>query len=127
WVRLLELAVTALYWWHPAVWWARRELREAEEQCCDAWVVWALPQARRTYALALVETVDFLSGAPAALPSAASGVGPVDDLRKRVTMIMRGTTPRALTWAGNLVVLGVAALLPVLPTWAQEDDRDNKD
>src|SRR5262249_5037859 len=42
WVRLLEVVTGALYWWHPAVWWARRELREAEEQCCDAWVVWAL-------------------------------------------------------------------------------------
>src|SRR5437667_428240 len=37
WVRLVELAVLVLYWWHPVVWWARRELHEAEEQCCDAW------------------------------------------------------------------------------------------
>ena len=45
WVRWLELAVAGLYWWHPAVWWIRRALREAEEQCCDAWVVSAMPQA----------------------------------------------------------------------------------
>ena len=38
WVRWLELIVGGLYWWHPAVWWGRRLLREAEEQCCDAWV-----------------------------------------------------------------------------------------
>ena len=25
------------------IWWARHGLREAEERCCDAWVVWALP------------------------------------------------------------------------------------
>jgi len=31
WVRLLETLVLALYWWHPIVWCARRELREAEE------------------------------------------------------------------------------------------------
>ena len=43
WVRWLELIVAGLYWWHPVVWWARRALREAEEQCCDAWVVWAMP------------------------------------------------------------------------------------
>ena len=41
WVRGLELLVTGLYWWHPVVWWACCELREAEERCCDAWVVWA--------------------------------------------------------------------------------------
>jgi len=122
WVRGVELVVTGLYWWHPIVWLARRELREAEEQCCDAWVVWTLPRAARAYATALVETVDFLSEARPALPLAASGIGQVHDLRRRLTMIMRGTTPRALTWTGLLVVLGLGAfLLPVLPTWAQDD------
>jgi beta-lactamase regulating signal transducer with metallopeptidase domain len=123
-VRQLELLVTALFWWHPVVWWARRELHDAEEQCCDAWVLWALPQAARTYALALVETVDFLSEAPPALPALASGVGHVHDLRRRVTMIMQGTTPRALTWRGVLGLLGLGAfLLPVMPSWAQEEEQ----
>src|SRR5207249_2175047 len=45
WVRFLEMAVMAIHWWHPLVWWARRELHEAEEQCCDAWVIWALSSA----------------------------------------------------------------------------------
>ena len=36
-------------------------------------------------------------------------------------MIMRGTTPRALTTWGALAVLGMGALLlPLLPTWAQD-------
>jgi beta-lactamase regulating signal transducer with metallopeptidase domain len=127
WVRRLEFVVCALYWWHPAVWWACRELREAEEQCCDAWVVWALPGIGRAYALTLVETVDFLSEARAALPALASGVGHVDNLRRRVTMIMRGATPRALTWGGCLVVFGLAAfLLPLLPTWAHSDPADDE-
>jgi beta-lactamase regulating signal transducer with metallopeptidase domain len=124
WVRWLELIVTGLYWWHPIVWWARRELREAEEQCCDAWVVWALPQAARSYALALVETVDFLADARPVLPLAASGFGHVNDLKRRLTMIMRGRTPRALTWAGCLTVVGLgAALLAVQPTWGQDEKR----
>ncbi|HEX5268969.1 MAG TPA: M56 family metallopeptidase, partial [Gemmataceae bacterium] len=123
-VRLFELLVTALFWWHPVVWWARRELREAEELCCDAWVLWALPALAKAYALALVETVDFLSEAPAALPALASGVGHVQDLRRRVTMIMQGTTPRALTWGGVLGLLGLGAfLLPVAPGWGQEEEQ----
>jgi beta-lactamase regulating signal transducer with metallopeptidase domain len=122
WVRLVELLATALFWWHPVAWWARRELREAEEQCCDAWVLWALPQAAKTYALALVETVDFLSETQPALPALASGMGHVRDLRRRVTMIMQGTTPRALTWSGLLALLGLGAfLLPVMPSWGQEE------
>jgi len=122
WVRLLELACFGLYWWHPVVWWARRELREAEEQCCDAWVVWALPDAAEAYASALVEVVAYLSSARTALPLAASGIGQMHPLKRRLTMIMRGTTPRALSAAGSLAVLGLAAvLLPVYPSWARTE------
>src|SRR5262249_29387224 len=120
WVRILELLTTGLYWWLPILWWARRELEEAEEQCCDAWVLWALPGSGRTYALGLVETVDFLSGVRPARPLLASGFGQVQSLKRRITMIMSGTTSRSLTWTGLLAVLGLGvALLPLVPTWAQ--------
>jgi hypothetical protein len=121
WVRRLELVVTGLYWWHPAVWWARRRLREAEEQCCDAWVVWALPASARSYATALLQTLDFLSQARPVVPLAASGAGHLSCLKRRLTMIMQETTPRALSWAGRLAVLGLAAmLLPVGPSRGQD-------
>jgi bla regulator protein BlaR1 len=57
WVRVLEFVVMGMYWWHPVVWHARRELREAEEQCCDAWVVSTMPGTRRTYASAQGELI----------------------------------------------------------------------
>jgi beta-lactamase regulating signal transducer with metallopeptidase domain len=124
WVRVLEMLTTALYWWHPVVWWARRELREAEEQCCDAWVVWALPGAGRTYATALLECLDFLSDAPSPLPLGASGIGQTNDLKRRLTMIMRGITPRRLSWGSGVVLAGVGLmLLPLVPSFAQEEDR----
>lgn len=120
WVRWLELAALGLYWWCPLVWWARRHMQEAEEECCDAWVVWLMPGAARGYALALVETMDFLAGARPALPPAASGIGHVQLLKRRLTMIMGGTTPRGLTLGGVLAVLGLGALvLPVVPNWAE--------
>lgn len=119
-VRWLEIAVLALYWWCPLVWWARRELHQSEEECCDAWVVAVLPEAAKTYALALVETVEFLSETPADLPLVASGVGRVRLLKRRLSMILQGKTPRALTLTGMLGVAGVAlALLPMVPSWAQ--------
>ena len=43
WVRLVELAATALFWWYPVAWWARSALRRAEERCCDEWVLRVLP------------------------------------------------------------------------------------
>ncbi len=116
WVRVLEFVVMGLYWWHPVVWYARRELREAEEQCCDAWVVSTLAGAGRMYASALLETLDFLSTAQAAVPPLASGLGHVADLKRRLTMIMRGTTPRSLSWPGCLAVITMGlTFLPMLP------------
>ena len=63
WVRWLELIVGGLYWWHPVVWWGRRLLREAEEQCCDAWVVWAMPLEPRPTRLPFLSAIEFVSGA----------------------------------------------------------------
>lgn len=118
-VRWIEVAVLALYWWCPLVWWARRELHQAEEECCDAWVVSILPDSAKEYALALVETVDFLSGAPA-MPVLASGLGRVRLLKRRLKMILQGKTPRALTLTGLLVVAAVGLLLlPMVFTWSR--------
>jgi beta-lactamase regulating signal transducer with metallopeptidase domain len=123
WVRGLEMIVLGLYWWNPIAWLACRELREAEEQCCDAWVVWALPRAGRAYAEALVETLDFLSTPAPAVPVLASGVGQVADLKRRLTMIMSGK-PRFLTWRGGLLVCAVALLfLPARLVRGQEQSE----
>jgi beta-lactamase regulating signal transducer with metallopeptidase domain len=120
WVRWLEFVVTGLYWWHPVVWWARREIGIAEEECCDSWVVGTLPAAARAYAQALVETVDFLSEVRCALPPAVSGIGHVQLLRRRLGMIMLGTSPQKMSAPGLLVVLALAlVVLPWAPTWAQ--------
>jgi beta-lactamase regulating signal transducer with metallopeptidase domain len=123
-VRLVEFLALGLFWWHPVVWFARRALREAEEQCCDAWVVSTLSGASKTYATALVDTLDFLAAAPVA-PPLACGIGHVSDLKRRLTMIMRGSTPKSLCWREGLAVLGLATLLPMLPTLARADSDES--
>ena len=124
--------MAGLYWWNPVVWWARRALREAEEQCCDAWAVGAMPRRARTYAAALMAALDFISGAPTAEIAAASAViggrRHVTCLQRRMRMIVRAKTPRGLSWAGRLGVLGLAALiLPLAPIWAQDSTRTEPD
>ena len=116
WVRWLELLVAGLYWWYPVVWLARRRLQAAEEECCDAWVVSELPGYGAAYAGALLETVDFLSREPAPLPPAASGFGRVHHLKRRLTMIVRGSTPPrpVAGWAGSPWSL-LALTLPLVP------------
>lgn len=121
WVRLLEIVVRTVYWWHPAVWLAAREMREAEEQCCDAWAVWVLPHAAKSYARAIVDTVDFLSRRSVPLPVGASGIGQVQDLRRRLIMIMRGNTPRELSTTAlvGLVIVG-GLIFMMSPSFGQQ-------
>ena len=123
-VRMFELVVTALYWWNPVVWWVRRALRDVEEQCCDAWVVWAFPDAAKSYAETLLETLDFLHQSDRVEPLLASGFGKVHHLRKRLTMIMNGNTPRSVSLWGALGSLSLAVvLLPFNASWAQTADE----
>jgi hypothetical protein len=120
WIRRLELVVIALYWWHPVVWWARRQLEQAEEQCCDAWVVSTLPSAATSYAQTLVATVAFLSQNPAKLVLGASGIGQMVLLKRRLTMIMRTNPPKTLSRLGAVIVLALGmGLLPLAPSWGR--------
>lgn len=115
WVRWLEFVVTGLYWWLPVAWWARRQLQQAEEECCDAWVVWTLPAAAKAYAKALLQTVDFLDARPA-LPPVASGIGHVHFLKRRLTMIVRQPLCPSLPWPAHLAVVVLGLLfLPLAP------------
>jgi WD40 repeat protein/beta-lactamase regulating signal transducer with metallopeptidase domain len=120
WVRWLELVVLALYWWYPLAWWARQRLQAAEEECCDAWVVSELPGAARSYAAALLDTIDFLAETRACLAPAASGFGRAHFMKRRLRLIVQASTPRGLSWAGPLILLPLAfGFLPLLPAPSQ--------
>jgi len=123
WIRFLEIVGTALYWWHPVVWWVRREIRQLEEVCCDSCVVSELPDSRETYATALVEALRSLGGPLTILPPAASGVSGFVSVKRRVTMIMLGDHQKGLSRLGRLVLVGAAAVcLPLLPVLGQSDE-----
>src|SRR5262249_10986151 len=92
---------------------------------CDAWVVWALPGCARAYATALVDALDYLAGAEPALPPLASGISPITDLKRRLTMIMRGKTHRSLGWPAGLAVVGLALMaLPLVPAWVRAEPEE---
>jgi beta-lactamase regulating signal transducer with metallopeptidase domain len=118
WVRRLEFVVLGLYWWLPVAWYARRRLQEAEEECCDALVVAALPDSAAAYAEALLETVSFLSSRPAPLPATASGAGAVPLLKRRLTMILRGDPKRQFSILGWAGLFAAVMLFPLWPTQA---------
>ncbi|MFQ5506383.1 MAG: M56 family metallopeptidase, partial [Planctomycetota bacterium] len=119
-VRVFEFLVRALHWWNPLALWAAHELRAAEEECVDAWVVATDPERRKDYAEALLHALDFMSGPSVSAPSLASGIAPIHSLRRRLTMIMRAQTPSRMTRLGRASVFGAALFaLPALPSIEQ--------
>ena len=74
-----------------------------------------LPAAAKAYARALLQTVEFLDARPA-LPPAASGVGHLYLLKRRLTMIVHHRLSPHLPWPVHVgtVLLGML-ILPVAP------------
>jgi hypothetical protein len=125
WVRLLELAAGAVFWWHPLVWWARRRLHRVEEACCDGLVLDALPGHEREYATGLLKTVEFLAPARSGPVPLSTGAGGARILEERLTMIMKRTLPAKLSRPQRLALaLAAGALLAVVPTWAERPGED---
>ena len=69
-VNTIQIAIETLLFYHPAVWWVSRRIREEREECCDDSAV-AVCGSRLTYARALVSLVEL--GSPPAAAVAASG------------------------------------------------------
>jgi hypothetical protein len=123
-VRFIEILATIGLWWHPIVWLARRGLRNSEETCCDAWVIATLPGARRSYASAIVDTLETCSAAPCAC---ACGIGRIGGLQRRIQMIFTHTPPKALSRFAKVICCAFLLILPVVPVRGADQSSDEKD
>jgi beta-lactamase regulating signal transducer with metallopeptidase domain len=111
WVCYLAMIVGWLYWWHPVVWWVRRQLREEADLCCDVWVTSLLPGARRAYATALLETKKYTCGFRPVAPITGLGVSTTRAKRfaRRLTMVMSHQLTPKLTYGGIVLACALAA------------------
>jgi beta-lactamase regulating signal transducer with metallopeptidase domain len=101
--RLLELAVTTVFWWHPVAWLARNQMRELEEECCDQIVVNFDPRRKRAYATALVDTLDFLSERVVCMVPLSTTILSTGSLVCRIKRLEQPSANR-LTFAGGLAL-----------------------
>jgi bla regulator protein BlaR1 len=116
WVSRLELAAGLIWWWNPLYWLTRARLDSEAELACDAWVVWALPKDRLTYAEVLFDICASLSLArPPAPALGAAGSGRF--FERRLTMILHDHIPCRIS---PLSILAACLLaLFALPSWSK--------
>jgi len=103
----LHMAVQALFWFHPLVWWIGYQLIEERERACDEAVL-AQGNQPETYAQAIVNVCKFYVASP--LPCSAGVTGA--DLKDRIIQIMSERISRRLS-AGRLLVLSLAGVAAV--------------
>jgi len=98
-MNLAEEFILALFWFHPAVWWAVRSTRLSREQVVDSEVV-ALIGARRPYLHALLEI--------AAMPRALTLPAPLflveNQLARRVAILVKEVRMSKLRLIASLVI-----------------------
>lgn len=122
WVRWLEVVCTVLYWWNPCLWLARRELRQAEELCCDALVMQAYPGFSRIFAESLLKVDDFLSGLPYRAPLLVSEMRGAGQMKRRIEMIVNEKLPPRLS--RTIQIMLFASALAILPLSAEESQGE---
>lgn len=119
WVGGLELIAGCLWWWNPVFWMARHHLRQTAELACDAWVIWALPDARKTYAKTLVDISEIVSLGDRPVTALGIGQGSRRSFERRLSMVMRSTGRTRISSLG--VAFGLLLLALSVPVFAGAD------
>lgn len=117
-VRWVEWLACSAFWWNPVAWWARREVRAAEEASCDALGAAAVECARRDYARSLLGVLKAMATPPTPhTPVFASGVtsgGSSKSVERRLRMLVKGeASAKATRWVRAAGVATAMCLLPL--------------
>lgn len=107
----LHMVVSAIFWFHPFVWWIGRQLMVEREAACDEAV---LQQAHSAveYAEGILNVCKFYLEVPVACVSGVTGA----DLKKRIAHILTGSAVQRLSMMRKLILgaMGVVSIgMPV--------------
>ena len=104
----LHMAVEALLWFHPAVWWIERRLIDERERACDEFVLQS-GSTPRDYAEGILEVCRFAKDPAPVFVAGISG----SDLRRRIESILQEQIGRPLS-GPRAVALAICAAIGVL-------------
>ncbi|MCG8652791.1 MAG: M56 family metallopeptidase [Pirellulales bacterium] len=119
WTNLIAYVVVALFWWNPIAWWARRELKVAQESACDALALQKNPEMRQAYASTLLDVIDFIDRDRWQLPQLASGLGESTSIQRRFEMIANERVRPRVTVAPRILLVCIALGVCCYPVVAQ--------
>lgn len=123
WFRWFERGVKSLYWWLPLTRVISFQIRQCEEEVCDAWVVQSMPENAESYAHLLIDTAAFLEEAPDQPHATALGLemNHFDSLKRRITMVMQQKTKPQISFQGwTALLVFLAVTIPFTPTLANQ-------
>jgi len=103
----IHMAVEAIFWFHPAVWWIEARLIEERERACDEAVL-QLGNHAEVYAEGILNVCKFYTECPMVCMSGVTG----SDLKRRILRIMTEQVTQKLDLSRKLL-LGTVALLAV--------------
>jgi uncharacterized protein (TIGR03435 family) len=106
----IHMAVEAVFWFHPLVWWLETRLVEERESACDEEVLQMCGQAR-AYAESILKVCEFCVESPLACVSGIAGA----DLRRRVADIIAGRVLTRMTWPKRLLIATTAVCVVAAP------------
>jgi uncharacterized protein (TIGR03435 family) len=87
----LHMAVEAIFWFYPVVWWIERRLIDERERACDEYVL-QCGSTPHDYAEGILEVCRLATSPPPAFVAGVSG----SDLRRRIRSILRQEIGRPL-------------------------------
>jgi bla regulator protein blaR1 len=99
----IHMAVEAIFWFHPLVWWLGARLTEERERACDEEVV-RMGGEPQVYAEGILKVCEFYLASPVACAAGVTG----GELKKRIEGIMTNRFARNLSFGKRLMLAAVA-------------------
>jgi bla regulator protein blaR1 len=105
-VAVVHMAVEAIFWFHPLVWWIERRMIDERERACDEAVIRAGKQPV-DYAEGILAVCRWSHEWPVMCVSGVTG----SDLRTRIEAILANRLGRRLQMTGRLLLAGAALIV----------------